>query len=234
MPNDLTRRGFLTVAGSAAAAGAAGHAVTAQAKGENSPPKPIKILGIACSARAGKNTAAALAASLEAAKAVDPDKIETELIELAGLKINGLVAAGVELEPGARDDFPEIAAKLADPAVAGIIIGTPVYFSSMSSLCKEFIERCGQFRKQDYALKNKVAGVLAVGGTRNGGQEVTVQSVAAALFCQDVIVVGPGNPNSRFGGIAVSGGDGVEKDEVGLASVRSLGARVAEVARCVR
>ena len=234
MANDLTRRGFLTVAGSAAAAGTVGHAATAQAKDENSPAKPMKILGIACSARPGKNTAAALSACLEAAKAVDPDNIETELIELAGLKINGLVAAGVELEPGERDDFPDLAPKLADPAVAGIIIGTPVYFSSMSSLCKEFIERCGQFRNQDYALKNKVVGVLAVGGGRNGGQEVTVQSVEAALFCQDMIVVGPGNPNSRFGGIAVSGGEGVESDEVGLASVRSLGTRVAEVARCVR
>ena len=233
MANDLTRRGFLTVAGSGAAIGTAGHAVVTPAKDRDSPAKPMKIIGIACSARAGKNTAAALTAALEAAKAVDPDNIETELIELAGLKINGLVAAGVELQPGERDDFPSIAPKLADPAVAGIIIGTPVYFSSMSSLCKEFIERCGQFRKQDYALTNKVAGVLAVGGSRNGGQEVTVQSVEAALFCQDMIVVGPGKPNSRFGGIAVSGGGGVESDEAGLASVRSLGTRVAEVAKCV-
>ncbi|MCP4644772.1 MAG: hypothetical protein GY851_30300 [bacterium] len=60
-----------------------------------------------------------------------------------------------------------------------------------------------------------------------------MQSVSAARFCQDMIVVGPGNPNSRFGGIAVSGGDGVEKDETGLKSVRSLGTRVAEVAKCV-
>ena len=210
MTNDITRRGFLTVAGSAAAVGTAAQVATAQAEDKDSPAKPMKILGIACSARAGKSTATALAAALEAAKAVDPDNIETELVELAGLKINGLVAAGVKLEPGERDDFPDIAAKLADPAVAGIIIGTPVYFSSMSSLCKAFIERCGQFRKEDYALKNKVAGVLAVGGSRNGGQEVTVQSVEAALFCQDMIVVGPGNPNSRFGGIAVSGGGGVE------------------------
>jgi multimeric flavodoxin WrbA len=234
MPNDLTRRGFLTVAGSAAAAGTVSQAATAQANSQDASAKPLKIIGIACSARAGKNTAAALTAALEAAKAVDPDNIETELIELAGLKINGLLAAGVELEPGERDDFPEIAPKLADPAVGGIIIGSPVYFSSMSSLCKAFIERCGQFRKEDYALKNKVAGVLAVGGSRNGGQEVTIQSIEAALFCQDMIVVGPGNPNSRFGGIAVSGGGGVESDESGLASVRSLGTRVAEVAKCVR
>ncbi len=62
---------------------------------------------------------------------------------------------------------------------------------------------------------------------------MTVQSVTAAPFCQDMIVVGPGEPNSRFGGIAMSGGGGVEKDEAGLASVRSLGTRVAEVAKLV-
>lgn len=231
MINDISRRGFFGAAGVAATAGAVQG--TASADGAEARPtrKTIKIIGVACSAREGKNTAQALEACLEAAKAVDPEAIEVELIELAGKRINGLVAAGVELEPGARDDFPEIAPKLSDPAVGGIIIGTPVYFSSMSSLCKEFLERCGQFRKQDYALKNKVAGALAVGGTQRGGQEITVRSVEAVLFAHDMIIVGAGKPNSRFGAMLCSGNGGVAADEFGLGVARSLGQRVAEVAR---
>ena len=37
--------------------------------------------------------------------------------------------------------------KLAAPGVAGIIIGTPVYFGNMSSLCKAFLDRCIVFHK---------------------------------------------------------------------------------------
>ena len=124
--------------------------------------RPIKILGICCSPRKGKTTAAALSICLDAVKAVD-GRIEVELIELAGRKIPGEVAAGVALEPGERDDFPALVPKLADPAVAGIIVGTPVYFGNMSSLCKAFLDRCIVFHK-DKPLANKVAGVLAVGG----------------------------------------------------------------------
>jgi multimeric flavodoxin WrbA len=234
MTNDISRRGFLGAAGVAAAAGAVHGAVAAQGAEAGTAGKTIKIIAVACSARAGKNTAAALQACLEAAKAVDPEGIEVELIELAGKRMNGLVAAGVELQPGEKDDFPEIAPKLCDPAVGGIIIGTPVYFSSMSSLCKEFLERCGDFRKQDYALANKVGGALAVGGTRGGGQEITVRSVEAVLFAQDMIIVGPGKPNSRFGATLCSGGGGVTEDDHGLGVARSLGQRVAEVARLLR
>ena len=125
-------------------------------------PHPIKILGICCSPRKGKTTAAALSICLDAVKAFD-GRIEVELIELAGRKIPGEVAAGVALEPGERDDFPALVPKLSEPAVAGIILGTPVYFGNMSSLCKAFLDRCIVFHK-DKPLANKVAGVLAVGG----------------------------------------------------------------------
>ena len=72
------------------------------------------------------------------------------------------LAAGVPLEPGERDDFPTLIPKLSDPAVAGIIIGSPVYFGNMSSLCKAFLERLMVFRKDNYALSNVVAGVSFV------------------------------------------------------------------------
>jgi len=230
MADDFSRRGFLEAAGAAAVVGVVARAGAAQA-GESPQAGKIKILAVSCSSHAGKNTSTALKTCLDAAKAVAPNQIETELIELAGLKINGLVAAGVELEPGERDDFPSLVPKLTDPRVAGIVVGTPVYFSNMSSLCKAFLERCGEFRKKDYLWTNKLAGVVAVGGTRNGGQELAAQSVAAALFCQDMVVVGPGKPNSRFGALLWAGKEGVATDETGLAAAASLGRRMAEIAR---
>jgi len=178
-------------------------------------------------------TFASLKICLEAAQEVS-DKIGTELIELAGLKINGSIAAGIPLEPGEQDDFPSLMPKLSDQKVAGIIVGTPVYFGNMTSLCKAFLDRCIVFRKDGFALRNKIAGVLAVGGSRNGGQELTIRSVQTALMCQEMVLVGDGQPTGHFGATIWSGGEGgVTGDEFGLATARNLGKRVAEVARLI-
>ena len=176
------------------------------------------------------NTAGALKIALEAAKAVSPDTIETELIELAGKNLHAEIAAGIELAEGQTDDFLPIAKKLGDPNVAGIIIGTPVYFSSMSSPCKDFIERLGVFRKQDFALSNVVAGVLAVGGARHGGQEMAITSVQATLHCQEMIVVGAGRKTSRFGACIWAGAEEGVEEATNRTAAEDLGRRVAEVA----
>jgi multimeric flavodoxin WrbA len=226
---NVTRRDFVrsSVAAGAAVSAIAGPAAASDAA---SIEEKVKIVAISCSPRKGKSTAAALQVCLDAAREVSP-RVETELIELAGLKINGSVAAGIPLEPGERDDFPTLVPKLKDPKVRGIIIGTPVYFGNMSSLCKAFLERCIVLYQPDYAWSNKVAGVVAVGGTRNGGQEATIHSVQMSLFCQEMIVVGNGRPSSRLGGTVWSGAEGgVLKDEFGMTTARTLGRRVAEVA----
>ena len=225
MSDDLTRRGFLTAAGLTLAAGAAPGAAPGKQPGSGG---PVRILGISCSPRKGKNTAACVQAALEAAKEAG-ERIEVELIELAGLAIDGSPAAGIALPPGAKDDFPALAAKLADAGVGGIILGTPVYFSGMSFLCKAFLDRWMALRRT-YPLADKPAGVLAVGGTRNGGQEVAIRSVQDALFCHDMVVVGPGRPHSRFGAAVWAKGGKAADDTDGLAVVKSLGGRVARLA----
>ncbi|MFW6164520.1 MAG: flavodoxin family protein, partial [Planctomycetota bacterium] len=182
-----------------------------------------------CSPRKGKTTAAAVQTCLDAAKAANAD-IETELIELADLSIPGQVAAGQPLAPGQEDDFPGLIPALADQQVRGMIVGSPVYFSNMSALAKAFLDRCIAFRKRGFALSGKVAGIVAVGGARNGGQELTVQSIQAALLSQEMIVVGTGRPTGRIGATLWSQKGSIEGDEFGLQTARDLGRRVAEVA----
>ena len=224
-----TRREFVRAAFAAGATAASVPSVAAATSQSLQRSGGLKIVAISCSPRQGRTTATSLRICLEAASKVS-ESIETELIELAGLKINGNLAAGIPLDPGEKDDFPALIPRLTAPEVRGVIIGTPVYFSNMSSLCKAFLDRCIAFYRNDLALSNKVAGVVAVGGTRNGGQEVTAQSVTASLSCQEMIVVGNGRPGARFGATVWSGAEGgVIKDEFGLATVRNLGRRVAEV-----
>jgi len=229
MTTDFTRRRFMEAAGAAIVTGTATATTSAQAAA-GSRDKTIRIVGISCSPRKGKTTAASLQVCLDAAEKVDP-RINVELIELDGMKIDGSMAAGLPLEPGQKDDFGQLVPKLSDPKVAGIIVGTPVYFGNMTSLCKAFLDRCMTFRKNNFSLSNKVAGVLAVGGVRNGGQEMTIQSVLAALLCQEMIIVGDGRPTAHIGATVWNNGKSpVTEDEFGMATAKNLGRRVAEVA----
>ncbi|MFO8011805.1 MAG: flavodoxin family protein [Phycisphaerae bacterium] len=220
---DTTRRRFF---GATVAAGAAVGAMAAgQARAGAPASGPIKIIGIACSPRPGKTTAQGLGICLEAARQAGPG-VETELVELAGLTIPVFDPAA----PGSAD-FEKVAAKLTAPQVAGIIVGTPVYFGNMTSLAKAFLDQCMACRKNNLALANKVGGVLAVGGVRNGGQELAIQSVQAALMCQEMVVVGDGRPTAHFGATLVNPGtDDISGDEFGLSTARNLGRRVAQVA----
>ena len=226
MSQDVSRRNFLRAAGVTAASASALSAMSVAAA---TPDQKIRILGISTSERLGKTTATAIQASLDAAVATAPDRIEAELIELAAYEIPGYVAAGVPLKPGHRDDFPQVAEKLSATNVGGLIIGTPVYFSNMSSLCKAFLERLGQFRKA-YTFSGKPAGVLAVGGCRNGGQELTLQTVHATLLCHEMLIVGEGRPTGHFGGTLWNNAkDDILKDEFGIQTAQNLGRRIAGI-----
>ncbi len=225
-----TRRELFGAAGAALVLGTTAAAPGAEPAGSNR----IKILAISGSPRKGKTTATALGVCLEAARAVDPQSIEVELIELAGLKLPLEPALDLPLEPGQRDDFPALAARLTDPRVAGIIVGSPVYFGDMSSLCKAMFDRWRVFRK-DFALSNRVGGALAVGSARNGGQENVLRSIHLAMFGQEMIVVGDGRPTSHSGATLWNNyKDDILKDEPGIATAKNLGRRVAEVARLIR
>ena len=131
----------------------------------------MKVLGICCSPRAGRATFEAMGVSLAAARDVD-ERIDTERIELAGRKVGPCIACDIcrqGLICGLDDDFGELIPLLADEAVVGIIIGTPVYFGSMTGQCKAFLDRCVVFRRNGWLLRDKVGGILAVGGVRHGG-----------------------------------------------------------------
>lgn len=232
MASKSNRRKFFQATGATMAAASLLHVAAATGGGATATPaSQIKILGISGSPRKGKTTAAALRIALEAAQATAPDRIVTELIELADFKIDGNLAAGIPLEPGQRDDFPELAERLVRPEVRGIIVGSPVYFGCMTALCKAFLDRCISLRMRKFALANKVGAAVAVGGVRNGGQELTIQAIQAALLCQDMILVGDGRPTAHTGAtVWNSGGDDISRDEFGLTTLKNLGRRVAEVA----
>jgi multimeric flavodoxin WrbA len=218
MKENVTRRNFLATAGTAALAATTTAALAADASGG----KALKILGVSCSPRKGMTTANAVQAALDAAKAVDP-RIQTELIDLGGLNI-----APWSPKPP-EDDMKDILPKFQDPALGGVIIGSPAYFRSLSGLAKCFLERLAPLREPRMVLADKPFGVVAVGAFRNGGQEMTIEQIQAILLCFGMIPVG-GHAPAFQGATLLSANDTIAQDELGLKTAAQLGKRVAEVA----
>lgn len=191
--------------------------------------KRVKIIGVSCSPRKGKTTATAIQAALDAAKAVSP-RIDVELVDLGGLDVAGWQggakpSAGM---PTVSDDFDLLLPKFQDPALGGLIIGSPSYFRSMSSLCKAFLERLAALRSPKLLLADKPVGVLSVGAYRNGGQELVIEQILMAMLCHEVFAVG-GKPGAHQGATLWNNyQDDIMKDEFGIDSAKKLGVRVAE------
>lgn len=194
----------------------------------------MKIIGVSTSPRKNKSTHFLLEQSLDEIRVTaeaSGANIDVELIDLAPLKFNGCISCDTckkSMSCSQQDDFQPLIPKLADPEVAGIIVATPVYMGCMSSQAKAFIDRTVLFRRNGFIFKNKLGGVIAVGGSRNGGQELTIQAVHAAMMIHDMIIVGDGD---HFGGAAwANHPDGYEGDATGIATARNLGRRMGEIA----
>lgn len=198
----------------------------------------MKIIGISASARKGKSTHFLLEQCLQEVVATVQNvgrEIETELIDLAALKLNGCVACG-KCKKGVLcsqdDDFQPMIAKLADPELVGLVIATPVYMGCMSSQAKAFMDRTVLFRRNGFMFKNMLGGAIAVGGSRNGGQELTIQAIHAGMMIHDMVIVGDGD---HFGGAAWgSHPDGYEGDTIGINTAINLGKRMGEVACLIK
>ncbi len=221
----MNRRKFIATSIATGAAAALGS-TTAKAANK----KSVRILGISCSPRKGKTTATSVKVALDAAKEVD-SRIEVELIDLGGKAIAGWSGGA---KPGeareVMDDFQLTLPSLKAPDLGGIIIGSPSYFRSMSSLCKAFLERLAVLRKPKLLLADKAVGVLSVGAYRNGGQELVIERIQAAMLCHEVVIVG-GKPGAHQGATLWNAyKDDITKDELGMATARQLGVRVAEAA----
>ena len=192
----------------------------------------VKIIGIVGSPRTDGNTSFLVETALKSAEKVGAD---TEIINLGSLNLEPCVACDICKATGEcaiYDDMREITEKLMD--ADGMIIGSPVYFGSVTAQLKILIDRSRPLRGS-FKLRNKVGGALAVGGSRNGGQETTIGTIHDFLLIHDAIVVGDGAPMAHYGGTGVGGPKGDTKlDEIGIETSKNLGKRVTELAAMIK
>lgn len=189
----------------------------------------VKVMGMVGSPRAGGNTQKLMEVALEAAQEAGA---ATELLTLHDKEMEPCIACDICRETGEcaiYDDVPGVLERMVE--ADAIIIGSPVYFGNVTGQLKILMDRSRPLRRE-FKLKNKVCGALAVGASRNGGQETTIQAIHHYLLIQDAILVGDGDPLAHYGGAGVGGPVGdTESDDPGLETSRNLGRRVAELAR---
>jgi len=139
---------------------------------------------------------------------------EADKILLSGLSVSPCNDCGTcrgKKECPIEDDMQEIYEKL--EASDALIAASPVFFGSLSAQLKALFDRTILLRRNGFLLKGKVGGAIAVGGSRNGGQEFAIQAIHAWMHIHGMLVVGD---SSHFGGILVKP---IEKDEAGLKTV---------------
>lgn len=183
----------------------------------------MKVVAFNGSARKDGNTAILVTTLL---KELKKEKIETELIQLAGKKIRGCTACGkcfVNRDKKCvigNDIVNECIEKMLD--ADGIILASPTYFADVSTEMKALIDRTGFVAKaNDDMFRRKVgAAVVAV---RRGGAIHAFDTMNHFFFISQMVVPGSSYWNV---GIGLEPGD-VKGDEEGLNTMKTLGANMA-------
>lgn len=192
----------------------------------------MKILGICGSPK--KNNSTTLFALNKVLESANKSGVETELLNLAEFNYSGCIDCGFcrkQLDCSQKDDYQEkIIPILNNPEIGGFIFASPVYFGGVSAQMKAFIDRSVMFRRNGFLFEDKIAGVLTVGRSRNGGQELAAMDLVKNALIQGMTVVPDSSPTSHFGAIFHSGHkEGIEKDYLGLDTAENLGKKAAQI-----
>jgi len=192
-----------------------------------------KVLGISGSAVKNGNTEILVK---EALKAAAKEGMETEFISLANMKIEAcdLQLCGDACSKGeecpVKDDAKSVCEKMA--YADAIIIGSPVYFRTVSSQLKTLMDRTRMICYPKKKLENKIGGAIAVGEGRVSGQEFTIATIHNFYLIHKMIIVG----SEWYGAYAVAqkGEKGVLKDPRDIGYAQELGKRIARLAKALK
>ncbi len=110
----------------------------------------------------------------------------------------------------------------------GIILGSPVYFGSVSAQLKAFFDKSRKCRGEK-AFYNKVAAGVTVGTSRFGGQETTMKALHDIMLVHGMIIVGDGFVDDDCGHHGVCSQRPAENDEVALKRAEITAKRIVEV-----
>ncbi len=187
----------------------------------------MKVIGIVGSPRKNGNTEMLTKHTL---KAVAEEGLDTDLIRLAGLEIKPCTACMACKDQeicSIKDDLFPIYVKMKE--ADGIILASPVYYGSATSLIKALMERVGYIaRWNSEPFQRKVGGPLVV--ARRSGKNFTIAQLTFWFQILGFFV-----PGSTYWNVAIGREKGeVEKDEEGLETAWNFGKNMALLIKKLR
>ena len=185
----------------------------------------MKVLAINSSARKDGNTAILINTVFEE---LHQAGIETEMVQLSGKIIEHCKACwacgGRKNCVHKKDLFQEIFNKMTQ--ADGIILGSPVYTANISANMQALLERASvvtDMNRNENLFWHKVG--AAVTAARRGGALNALDAMNHFFMLQNMFIVGSSYWPMAYGQMP---GD-VEKDEVGLATMKNLGRNMAHL-----
>jgi multimeric flavodoxin WrbA len=110
-----------------------------------------------------------------------------------------------------------------------LIIGSPVYFGTVSAQLKAFFDKSRKLRTEKKLL-NVVGGAISSGASRFGGQETTIRAIQDIMLVHGMIVVGDGYLKDDCGHLGAAAQRPSREDDNAIKRSHILGKRIYEVA----
>ena len=181
----------------------------------------MQMVAFNCSPRKEGNTSRLINVVLEE---LDREGISTEFVQVGKKKIRGCIACYQCLEKKDRkchagkegDILNDCLAKMIE--ADGITIGSPTYFSNVSTEAKALIDRAGLVSRVNGDLFKRKVGAAVI-AARRGGAVPAFSAVNYFFLIGQMIVPGSIYWNFAYG---LQPGE-VEKDEEGIRTMRQLG-----------
>ncbi len=191
----------------------------------------MKVVAFNGSPRANGNTAQSIRIVFEE---LQKEGIETEFVQLGGRKVFGCLACGKCWETKNNrcirqdDEMNTFIQKMQE--ADGIIIGSPTYFSNVSTEVKALIDRAGFVSKANGGdlLRGKVgASVISV---RRAGSTFVYSAINFFFGIAEMVIPGSSYWNMT---LSLEPGD-VQKDAEGIETFKTLGKNMARLLKQVK
>lgn len=188
----------------------------------------MKVIAFNGSPRKEGNTAQSIRIVLNE---LEKEGIETEFIQLGGSKVFGCLACNKCFERKDNrcirkdDEMNDFIAKIQE--ADGVIIGSPTYFSNVSTEVKALIDRTGYVNKANGGnlLRGKAgAGVVSV---RRAGATFVYSAINFYFGIAEMVVPGSSYWNMT---LSLHPGD-VQKDAEGIRTFETLGRNMASLVK---
>ena len=190
----------------------------------------LKVVAFNGSPRTNGNTMQSLKIVLAQ---LEKQGIETEIVQLGGRKVFGCLSCGkcAELQNhrcARQDDEMNTFIQKMEEA-DGILIGSPTYFSNVSTEVKALIDRCGFVAKANGGTMYKGKVGAAVVAVRRAGSTFTYSAINFFFGISEITICTSSYWNMT---LALEPGD-VQKDAEGIQTFEVLGQNMAKLLKQV-